>query len=209
MIVSHWYVEMEGLDEIEAALGMTKDKSKMVLRTAINNTAKQAEKLMTKETKSRYKYKSGKVADIRKANEIKKAKASNMVATITAKGPANELLDFVVKPNTYFPGGRGAPKWVKAKGRRNSKLSNVAKFPSATGDKYKGFIVKFKSGHLAMVERVPGKPMKGKPHKEALESLYSIATPKMEEVAYKAEVEPDMYDLLMKNIQTQIQRYLK
>lgn len=203
-----FHVEMQDLTEIEAALGMMKDKSKMVLRSAINNAAKQTEKRLVDEASDRYKFQ-GKKTGIRKANTIKKAKVSDMTAIIEAKGPANELLDFEVKPRTYYPAGRGAPRWVKSRGRKDSSLTRVAKFPNASGDKYKGFVVKFKSGHLAMVERVPGQRMKSKPHKEALESLYSIATPKMEEVVYRDEIADDMYDLLQQNIQTQIIRYLK
>lgn len=204
----HFHVEMQDLTEIEAALGMMKDKSKMVLRSAINNAAKQTEKRLVDEANARYKF-HGKKAGIKRANTIKKAKVSDMTAIIEAKGPANELLDFDVKPRTYYPAGRGAPRWVKSRGRKDSALTRVAKFPNAAGDKYKGFVVKFKSGHLAMVERVPGQRMKSKPHKEAIESLYSIATPKMEEVVYRDEIADDMYDLLQQNIQTQILRYLK
>ena len=41
----HFFVEMQDLTEIEKALGMQKDKSKMVLRSAINQTAKETKKL--------------------------------------------------------------------------------------------------------------------------------------------------------------------
>lgn len=204
----HYHVEMQDLTKIEAALGMMKDKSKMVLRSAINNAAKQTEKRLVNEAHARYKYHDGK-SGIKKANTVKKAKVSNMTAIIEAKGPANELLDFNVQPRTYYPAGRGAPKWIRSRGRRDSKLTRVARRPTASGDKYKGFVVRYQSGHLAVVERVPGKKMKSKPHKEAIESLYSIATPKMEEVVYKDEISDDMYDLLQQSIQTQILRYLK
>lgn len=204
----HFQVEMEDLTRIEADLGMMKDKSKLVLRAAINNAAKETEKRLVNEANDRYKYQ-GKKTGIRKVNTIKKAKVSNMTAIVEAKGPANELLDFEVKPRTYFPAGRGAPKWIESRGRRDSNLTNVARRPNAAGDKYKGFVVKFQSGHLAVVERVPGKYMGKKPHKEAIESLYSIATPKMEEVVYRDEIADDMYDLLQQSIQEQIVRFLK
>ena len=203
-----YHVEMEDLTRIEAALGMMKDKSKMVLRTAINNAAKQTEDRMVSEAKGRYRYKNGRKGDIREANDIKKAKVSSLSATITATGPVNELLDFHVKPSTYFPGSKGAPKWIKARALRESKLQNIALFPSAAGDKYKAFVIKYKSGHLALAQRVPGQRMKSKPHKEAVKSLLSIATPKMEEVVYKTEIDHDMYDILQRNIQEQIIRYL-
>ena len=45
----HFQVEMQDLTQIESALGMARDKSKMVLRTAINNTAKQTVTLLVDE----------------------------------------------------------------------------------------------------------------------------------------------------------------
>ena len=212
----HFHVDMQDLTEIEAALGMVKDKSTMVLRSAINDTAKQIEKRMSRDAKSKYKYKSGRVADIRAFNKIKKATAGNMTAMIESVGTANDLLDFVVKPSDYFPGGKGAPTWIKARGKRNGRFTRLARNPSAAGDKYKGFVVKFDSGHLAVVERVPGKYMRqkhvnrkyGGQKKEALEALYSIATPKMEEVVYRDNIADDMYDILQENIQKQMLRYL-
>ena len=53
----HFQVEMQDLTKIEAALGMTKDKSKIALRSAINNAAKQIEKTMISDTKGRYIFK--------------------------------------------------------------------------------------------------------------------------------------------------------
>ena len=76
-------------------------------------------------------------------------------------------------------------------------------------DKYKGFVVKYHSGHLAFAERVPGKKMRSNPKKEAIESLYSLATPKMEEVVYMDKIHDDVMDLLEKSIETQIYRYMR
>lgn len=61
----HYHVEMQGLTEIESALGVAKDKSKMVLRSAINNAAKQTEDRMVTEAKTRYRYKRATKGDIR------------------------------------------------------------------------------------------------------------------------------------------------
>ena len=54
----HFQVEMQDLTKIEAALGMTRDKSKIVLRSAINNAAKQIEKNMVKATWKGYLFRS-------------------------------------------------------------------------------------------------------------------------------------------------------
>ncbi|MBD5509982.1 MAG: hypothetical protein HDR08_01790 [Lachnospiraceae bacterium] len=205
----HIQVEMEDLLKIESALNMARDKSKMILRNAINNTAKQTESRMADGAKSRYRYKKGNKSDIRKANSIEKASAGKLSSTIRAKGPVNELLDFHVQPGAYYPGGKGAPKWVRARVLRGSRLSRIALRPGASGDKYKGFVVRYPTGHMALAQRVPGEHMKSNPRKELLRSLLSISTPKMEETVYKEEVSEGMYDLLEKNIEEQMKKFLK
>ena len=213
---THFYVQMDSLKEIEAALGMTRDKSKLILKAAINNAAKQTNKSMVKETKKKYGYKRGggsedtvtnTVDKMKAANKVNKAKSGNLSASVEVKGPVNELLGFHVTPSLYVPGG-GYPEWYKAKVLRNGKLHKVALRPNAGGDKYKGFIIQYKSGHYALAQRVPGKRMKNNPRKEAVKSLLSISTPKAEETVYKEEIDADMYDILQKNIQEQIQRFL-
>ena len=49
-----YQVEMQDLMEIESALGMLKDKSKMVLRTSINETAKSVRALLADEAAKTY-----------------------------------------------------------------------------------------------------------------------------------------------------------
>lgn len=204
---THFYVEMDSLKEIEAALGMARDKSKLVLKAAINDTAKQTEKGMVEETNEKYHFK-GKGA-IRKSNSIKKAKTSTLMATIEAAGRASNLLDLHVLPRKYYPGGRGAPRQVKANVLRGTSPKRMALYNNSAKDLYKAFVVKFKNGHLALVERVPGKKMKEKPWKQAIRALYSLSVPKAEEVVYKEVLEEDVHDLLLKNIQEQIKRFVK
>lgn len=204
-----FYVDMDDLTKIEAALDMARDKSRMVLKAAINNAAKQTEGSMVDKARDKYRYKKGTKGDIREANSIKKAKAGDLAATIEAKGDVNEFLDFHVRPSTYFPGGKGAPSWVKARVLRNGDFHKIALRPGADGDKYKGFVIKYRSGHLALAQRVPGKRMESKPDKEFVKSLLSVSTPKMEETVYREEIDDDMYDILMKNIEEQMKRYIK
>lgn len=202
------HVEMDDLIEIEKALGMAKDKSKMVLRAAINNAAKQTEKGMVDSANEKYRFKSGK-KDIRKANSVRKAKARDLSALVEARGPLNELLDFHVTPIIYVPGG-GYPEWYKARALRGGELKNIALRPDAAGDKYKGFIIRYKSGHYALAQRVPGKRMKSNPKKEAVKSLLSLSTPKAEEVVFHEQnMSEQIYDLLQESIQEQIHRFLR
>jgi len=78
------------LTAIEKELGMAKSKSKLILRMAINKTAKKAEKYMPKEAHSEYKAMA--YAKQKAALKItKKATTGNLVAELTATGPVNEV----------------------------------------------------------------------------------------------------------------------
>lgn len=202
----HFQVEMEDLTRIESALGMMKDKSKMVLRTAINNTAKQTVVMLADEANRQYYITKGKV---KKTITTKKATAGNLVAIITSAEPVNELYDFKVNPRTYIRGG-GVPGGYKGNVRRGNTAAKLILKPGAAGDQYKAFVVRYQSGHITVGQRVPGKSMKSKPEKEFVKTLLSPSTPNMlgyEQGVYGV-VEPRMYDMLQSNIQAQIQRYL-
>lgn len=202
----HFQVDMQDLTQIEAALGMAKDKSKMVLRTAINNTAKQTVTLLVDEANREYYIPKQKV---KKTLSTKKATVGKLEAIITSTEPVNELYDFKVSPRTYIRGG-GVPGGYKGNVRRDKSASKLILKPGAAGDQYKAFVVKYQSGHITVGQRVPGKKMKSKPDKEFVKTLLSPSTPNMlgyEQGVYGV-VEPKMYDMLQQNIQTQIQRYL-
>lgn len=204
---THFYVEMDSLKEIESAIGMARDKSRQVLKAAINNAAKQTEAGMVEGTKEKYHFK-GKGA-IRKANKVIKAKTSSLAATVEAQGGTSNLLDLHVLPRKYYPGGRGAPRYVRANVLRGKAPQKMALYSHSAKDQYKAFVVRFKSGHLALAERDPKKKMQSNPRKEVIKALYSLSVPKAEEVVYINKVEENVYDLLQENIREQIRRFVK
>ena len=205
-MIKGYYVQMQGLEELERDLGTLKDKSKMVLRGAINQTAKQLEKEMSHEANRRYKLKEG-LHGYKSANKITKATTSHMEAEIRAAGPILDVSDYLASPPDYFPGSKGAPSWIKGKVLRKSRLKGISRKKSGR-DKYKGFIVKFQNGHLAMVWRRPGSVSKKNPHKEVIETLYSPAVSKGEEVVYRDDMDDEVNKMLLGNIQKQIQKFL-
>ena len=202
------YVEMEGLHKIESDLGMLRDKSGIILRRAINETAKTVNNEMVEGAHKKYIYRTKK-ADIKKANTVKKATVGKLESKVSAVGPSNELLDFRVRPSTYFPGSKGAPSWIKARALRSEPFKRIALKPNAAGDKYKAFVVRYQSGHYALAQRVPGRQMKSKPWKEAVKSLLSLSVPKMEAVAYDENLEGNVEDILAKNISQSIEKFLR
>ena len=206
----HYQVEMQDLTEIEAALGMMKDKSCMVLRTAINNTAKQTMTLLVDEANREYQI--SQPAQVRKTLDFKqKATTKNLTAIVTSQGRVNELYNFMVKPRTYIRGG-GVPGGYSAHTKRGSAYQDIfLKQNAGDGeDKYRAFVVKYKSGHRTLTQRRPDRKMKSDPSKEFLKTLFAPSIPNIlgDEQGVYGVVEPRMYDMLQQNIQTQIQRYL-
>ena len=202
----HFQVDMQDLTRIESALDMMKDKTKHVLRAAINATAKQTVTLLTDEANREYYISKAKV---RKTLSVRNATVGTLTAIVTSAEPVNELYDFRVSPRTYIRGG-GVPGGYKGNVRRDKNAASLVLKPGAASDQYKAFVVKYQSGHITVGQRVPGKQMKSKPDKEFVKSLLSPSTPNMlgyEEGVYGV-VEPQMYDMLQRNIQEQIQRFL-
>lgn len=205
-MIKGYYIQMQGLEELERDLGMLKDKSKMVLRGAINQTAKELEKQMAHEANRRYKLDEG-LQGYKSANKITKATTGSMQATIRAAGPVQDMSDYLMKPDaTVYPGGKGAPKWIKAKVLRKSRLKGISRFKSGR-DKYKGFMVRFHNGHEAFVSRRPGSVSRST-GKEVIETIYSPAVSKGEEVVYRDDMEEEVNRMLLDNIQKQIQKFL-
>ncbi len=202
----HFLVNMQDLTRIEAALGMMKDKTRYVLRAAINATAKQTILLLSDEANREYYISKAKV---KKTLSVKNATVRNLTAIVTSQDPVNELYDFRVIPRTYVRGG-GVPGGYKGNVRRDKDAAQLELRPGAAGDQYKAFVVKYRSGHVTVGQRVPGKQMKSKPDKEFVKTLLSPSTPNMlgYEKGVYGMVEPQMYDMLQKSIQEQIQRFL-
>lgn len=202
-------VSIDGLRELEEDIGMAKDKTRNILKAAINNTAKDIENRMSGGAKKRYTLQGGKSA-YHKANEIKKASVNKLQATIIAKSRAEDTLNFTVRPNTYIPGSVGAPDYRKARTLRGAKLTTMALRKNSSGDEYRAFVVRYpRTGHYALAERVPGSHMKSKPWKEALKSLYGTTKAKGEEIVYKQSIDKDVYSILSEQIRLQIPRFVK
>lgn len=216
----HFLVDMDDLTRIERDLGMLKDKSKMVLRGAINETAKQTVEMLIQEANAEYIIRQP--VSVKKTLKIRKATVRSLEAIITSEGRVNELYNFSVNPRGYNPKNRPPGGHAGNVLRRNSPKKL---YYSGGRDQHKAFTVKFGSGHITVGQRIPGSS-RGAPNKfgksapprpshpngeEAVKTLYSPSVPVMlgnEEGVYGA-VNPKMYDALQSNIQQQIIRFLK
>lgn len=137
-------------------------KANQVLKQALNETAKQARERLSEQTKKVYAIKK---TAFRKDMKIKKATVSKPQASIVSTGRANSLSDFRVSPATVR-NGNNRPKITKGKVLKSSRMKGLEK------GGIKAFLVKFKSGHKAAVERTSKKRL-------PIRVLYSPSDPVM------------------------------
>lgn len=208
----HIDVNMDDLTQIERELGMMKDKTNMVLRSAINEAAKDLNKRLLKEERKDYAFREKGLLTKAHSGNIQKAKVSKMWATIVIKSKIGELYKFdtnplrvaVPKGQTYNP-----PRWYRARVEKSGKRMPLALKKGTSGDQYKAFVVQFSNGHKAVVQRQPGSHMRNNPAKEAIRALYSPSIPNMSKEMYEKYEAIRSEQLLASHIQRQIARYLK
>ena len=204
----YFEVDTEDLSHAIRDLNIPKGKLNSILKTAVNRTARQVKTWLPEEAEDRYHIK--RMGQVKKGLKMTGAKVSNPVAHIISSGHANDLYDFNVTSRRYSPSNR-PPAGHKANVLRvNSPVSLMLK-PNANGDKYRAFVVKYKSKHVAIAQRVPGSKMKDNNKKEAIRNLYSISTPAMlgYEKGVMAKVSPKTEALLASEVAKGIERYLK
>lgn len=161
----------ETLKDIERRLDGIK-KPEAVVKTAVNNTAKKAQKLLASKASKVYAGEVAKRSAILSASTISKASNSHSVATIKFRSTVHEIKEFhvsslTISKTTYRKNGKRGGRKIKGNVLRgSSKVLNNA------------FVVQFKNnneseGHIAVVSRVPGERMKSNPKKEKLRKLLS------------------------------------
>lgn len=168
-----------------------------VLRSALSNTARRVRKQVVEEAASRYAYQEQDAWKATNSGAIKLktgTKRDAFYTRFTSTGPMNELMDFMVSPAAYAP--RNRPDAHKAKVLSSGGLKGLTGTP-------KPFITKFKSGHIAIVQR------SGK-NRLPVNSLLSPSVPSMvKNAGLRETAEELMAAELPVQIQKAIQRTLK
>lgn len=168
------------INDIEKSLADLSKSKESVLKTAVNNTAKKAQNLLAQKASKEYTGPISRKSAILSSSDIKKATTGNPNATITFKSPVHEIKEFhvsslAISKTTYRKNGKRGGKKIKG---------NVLKGSPKQLDH--AFVVKFKSGHVAVVSRTKeiAKQYKGigvkayrngelKPHYQKLRKLLS------------------------------------
>lgn len=154
------------IKRIEDALSGIKDPS-AAIKTTVNNTAKKAQELLAETTYKEYAGRVSRKGNVLAASEIQKSTVERLGATIKFKSPMHEIKEFRVSSlqisrTEYTDTGKRKKKTLKG---------HVLKGDSKP---LKGaFVVQFKSGHIAVVNREPGTHMLKNPSKEKLKKLLS------------------------------------
>ena len=187
-------------------LGEDADKG---LAKVVNKTAKEAKKVLAKQSNSEYATTDLGLRGFNNAMKVKTATGKNPVAEIISKDGSRELYKFKVSPKTATRKNGRRPRTFKAKVLKASSFKKMQ-----TAD-IKAFVTTFKSGHTTLVERTPGKRMRNRrgkgitKHNMALKALYAVPVPNMlagEHGYLKASSMID--DVLQKNIDMEIEKLL-
>ncbi len=198
-------VEENALKYIEQKLGNLSSKAPSVLKKAVNDTAKQTKKMMSKKAKETYTVKK---ANFNEVMRIKSATVGNQTAVISAKGEALPLTRFKVssgkKTTKVQVLKKGNLKELKkSNGDIRAFVNNIA----AKGQVRKKDSAKGKAGskviHNAVAQR-DGKARLG------IQEKYSNSLPAMLGSARTfGELEPQVADMLKENIDKHIKALLE
>lgn len=141
-------ISIDAADQIlvvERMLGDLKGKAPSTLRNAVNATARKMRTQLHQQAKKVYVTKE---YNYKSEVEIRKATISTLTARLRTSGERTALSKHKVSPQRLAH-GKGRPKQYKAKVLKKSTLEVMR-----DGD-LKSFLVRFESGHLALVQRNP------------------------------------------------------
>lgn len=208
-------IEIDGLDTVARALGNLQGKSPAAVKAAVNQTARQARKLMIAAAKARYVVNTAGVRHLKDLKQTGKATNTNLAAKLFISKMRNDLGYFENDPTQAYTGGdvfRHSPSFYKARVLASSSLKPLP----GKGNLSKGFLMEFKSGHVGMVQRVIGSSSKntetarGRPRWQnehgQVEKIQTMGAPSA--TAMHAQVWPEVRDdvelYLMARIQDRV-----
>lgn len=170
-------IELVGEKEVAKALGSIPQKAPLVIRNAVNETAKDARKVMIQEAKKRYALNSKGRRHLNDLQIRQKARVSDLGAELHIGGPSqkkqmrNDLGYFKTVPNRPYMGVdvANAPAVFRGKVLKNGSMKKL----TGQGNLSKGFLVKFTNSttadanHIGMVQRIvfkrrPGENQNGR-----------------------------------------------
>lgn len=115
-----------------------------ILKNALNATARKVRKQIVKDAKGEYAIKNSKILkdESQGAPKVLAATPSNLTAAIQSRGPMQDLMAFMTKPNQGT--GAAAAQVMASGGLKTLEVDGL-----------KAFVATFASGHTAIVQRHP------------------------------------------------------
>ena len=162
-----------------------------ILKNAINSTARRVRKRIVKDVKGEYAIKNEKILtdESEGAPKVLTATAGSMSAAIRSRGPMQEIMAFMTRPNQ---GTGAAAAQVLASG--SMKPLEV--------DGLKAFVTRFASDHVAIVQRKGADRL-------PIKKLLSPAVPHMlGNEAVRGRAEAPAYETLQREIDKRIKKVL-
>ena len=202
----YFVVDEGALKDIQERLGAMKSKAPAVLKTAVNQTARQVQSKLASTAKEKYAVKAPK---FKQSMKRKNATNSNPTAIITATGKRIALSGFAHRKES---GGESA----KAKMLKTGSLKEMGSKKAGA----KAFVVTFDSGHVAVVRRYPGEEYSNSGKRAereakhwdttAIKEFAAASVPFMLGNKYRVygALEPEFESMLDANIDKQIQKLL-
>lgn len=197
-------IDEVSLSRVRAKLLLFENQVPNVIKKALNATARDAKTTLAEKARETYAVKSPK---FKKAIGQKNATASNLVATLKITGKATALSDFKYRRHS---GGASA----KGKLYKDGSLKDLS-----LNDKLKAFVVKYHSGHVAVVRRdPPNKYTNGISKRKGtggdttkLKEFYSPSIPRMigNELKVYGIVKPKIQESLKKHINRETSRIFR
>lgn len=167
-------VSFDGLEDLIAKLnGLSKTETKKIIKAAVNDTAKEARKLIANQT---YKIYQTKKKGITSTLSVKKASVSKPESAVVSRGTIRDPLEYKATPTTMAA-------QQKRKIAAKAKILRSGKLKRLEVDGRKAFVTEFKwnpilnrmnaTPHVAVAQRTGDDP--NNPRK--IKTLYSPAIP--------------------------------
>ena len=186
---------------IQKRLGDISDKAPKVLANALNDSAKQAQRVLAKKAQETYAVKTG---GFNKALTVRRASRNHLAAELYARGSPIGLSKFQVSPASVQKTGN-RPTAIKVH------VLKAGSMKSLQEGNLKAFVAKFMNGHVAVAQRtkdqVPVKSLRTRFH---IKELFSLSIPQMlgSEARVYGIVQPEIQKTLQANIDREIHNML-
>jgi hypothetical protein len=213
-------IELDGLETTAKALGELKSKTPAAAKVAINATAREARRRMIAAVLDRYAINSKGIKYVKVLKQDRKATNTNLTASLYINTPRNDLAYFdtylsALSSEVPLMGMRAfsGPDYFKGRVLKASSMRDL----TGTAKRSKGFLVRFKSRHVGMVQRVLGsdvsnkaKPTRWRTKDGRVEKLVTLGSPSataMHHIAFPV-VEPDVEQYLQDRLEVQVERVI-